>query len=398
MVSHITKGDKRFGFITEPVKQVISFPDMFTQSVKEVKKLPGTFVPTPKNFKAVNNIQDDIYVLSSYSDTSDSRSVVVMNLKNDDILHKWTFKNPFNNHDRIVNPMMLPDSSLLYAFDCMSGIRRVDAQSNLIWKQDSVKQHHSMNLDADGNIWFCAFEPVYHATGMYQLNGKTVFYVDNYITQLDSATGRIMFHKSMTEILTDNNLEYYITKSDIPKDPIHINDVQPALKTTEYYNKGDLFISARNQSFIMHYRPSTNQIIEIIQGPFSCQHDVDFLNDSTLVFFNNNYYETHSNATMEPPKDSTRLHYAGDFYSNIVQYNLASHSFSFIADSIFRANEIFSNTEGLIELTAPGTFFVEEQNTGLIWILKDDEVIYKNVLKSQHKGHHHLPNWIRILN
>ena len=130
---------------------------------------------------------------------------------------------------------------------------------------------------------------------------------------------------------------------------------------------------------------------------FVSQHDVDFLNDTSLVLFNNNYYAVWSIDSKPPPRDSIRLVIAGDFYSNIVKYDFFNDSLSFIGDSIFRANEIFSGTEGLIEFTDNSTYLIEEQNTGLIWIINDDKVIYKNVFKSQHKGYHHLPNWTRVI-
>ena len=60
-----------------------TFPDLFKQSVKEVKALPGTFIPTPESFEPINKLEKDLLVLSTYSDTSDSRSVVLLNLKND---------------------------------------------------------------------------------------------------------------------------------------------------------------------------------------------------------------------------------------------------------------------------------------------------------------------------
>jgi hypothetical protein len=70
---------------------------------------------------------------------------------------------------------------------------------------------------------------------------------------------------------------------------------------------------------------------------------------------------------------------------------------SLVGDSVFRANKIFTFTEGLMEFVDPQTYLVEEQNTGLIWIIKDDQVLFKNVFKSQHEGHHHLPNWTRVV-
>lgn len=397
MVYHISEGDKNYGFLAGPVKFMYTFPDLFSQSVEEVKALPKTFIPTPEDFRSINHLESDFMVLSTYSDTSDSRSIVLLNLKDDSVHYKWTVANPYQKHDRIINPLLFPGKSVVYAFDSMSGLIRIDSLSNTVWQQDSIKPHHAMTLDKDGDIWICSFEPVFHATGLYHLDGRSVFYIDNYITKVDAGTGRILFHKSVTEILSENNLSGYLLKSPVVKDPIHINDVEPVFKSTPYYREGDLFISSRNLSLIMHYRPSANRVIQMIEGPFASQHDVDFLNDSTLVIFNNNYYNLWSTDSKEPPMDSSRLKYAGDFYSNLVCYDINNHSLSFMYDSLFRENEIFTQTEGLMEFVDPSTCFVEEQNTGLIWIIKDDKVIYKNVLESQHEGYHHLPNWIRII-
>lgn len=397
MSYHISVGDKKFGVFTKPVKFMYTFPDLFSQSLEEVKTLPKTFVPTPEAFKSVNKLDSDFIVLTTYSDTSDSRSIAMLNLKNDSIHYKWTVENPFMEHDRILNPLVLQDKSLVYSFDGVSGLIRIDSRTNRIWKQDSIIPHHSMNLDHNGDIWICSFEPASYANGLYWLNGRSVFFKDNFITKLDAETGRILFHKSVTKILTENNLSQYLLKSAVIMDPLHINDVEPAFKSTPYYQEGDLFISVRNPSFIMHYRPSTNTVIHMIEGPFISQHDVDFLNDSSLVIFNNNCYTVWSKESKPPPQDSSRLEIAGEFYSNIVAYDLGSGRLSIVGDSVFRANKIFTFTEGLMEFVDPQTYLVEEQNTGLIWIIQDDQVLFKNVFKSQHEGHHHLPNWTRVV-
>lgn len=397
MVSHIQKGDKNFGFLQAPIEFMYTFPDIFSKSVEEVKKLPPTFIPTPEDFSPINKLDEDVMVLTTYSDTSNSRSITLSNLRDDSVYYKWTVANKYEAHTRINNPLLMPHKSLIFSFETVTGLRRIDSLSNIIWVQDSVKHHHSMNLDSSGNIWICGFEPVYYATGLYQLNGRSVFFIDDYVTKINSETGRILFNKSFTEILRENGLSYYILKSNAVEDPIHINDIEPALKTTKYYNEGDLFISSRNMSFIMQYRPSTNKVIRMIEGPFVSQHDVDIYNDSSLVFFNNNYYTNWSDKTMAPPADSTKLQELGNICSTISRYDFWNDSVSFIDEKVFRKNDIFTETEGLIDFINPSKVFVEEQNTSILWILDGDSVIYKNVLKSQHKGYHHLLNWTRII-
>lgn len=397
MVFHISKGDKSFGFLEKPVTFLYTFPDLFSQSVEEVKSLPESFVATPEDFEAVNRLKSDLYVLMTYSDTGDTRSIEIRNLKDGKTAYRWNLENPLKEHNRILHPLLLPGKDLVYFFSGATGLRRIDSLGNIAWQQDTILAHHSMETDSDENIWVCTFEPIYYANGLYELNGRSVFFKDNYITKIDSETGRILFHKSVTEMLVENGISNYLLKSDDPADPLHINDIQPALENTEYYLKGDLFISARNTSFVLQYRPSTSELVRVLEGPFMSQHDVDFQGNDALLIFNNNYYTIWTHKSMQPPADSSSLVMAGDFYSNIVKYDFRNDRWSFIADSVFRANEIFTHTEGLMEQVGPDTYFVEEQNTGLLWVVNEHDVLYKNVLHSQHPGYHHLPNWTRIL-
>jgi hypothetical protein len=396
-VYQISEKNKRFGFLTEPIKFIYTFPDLFKRSVEEVKGLPETFIPTDKEFKPINKLEEDVYVLTSYSDTGMYRSIVVRNLKNDSVLHKWTVKNPHDEITRIFHPLYLSDGSLVYYFGYRwSPMRRIDASGNVIWKQDQFIFHHGMDLNKEGDIWACAREGDSNS-GMCKIENRTVFFVDNIITKIDIETGEVLYHKSISELLKENNLANYILKAPAIADPIHLNDIQPAFKSTDYYEEDDVFLSLRSLSCIIHYRPSSNKVVKIIEGPFVNQHDVDFLNDYTLAIFNNNFYSGDFYGTGEAPADSSKLIDMGDFYSNIVTYDLRNGKFSFIGDSIFRANKIYTKSEGLQIFIDPKTYFVEEQNSGLLWIIRDDEVIYKNVFKSQHEGYHHLPNWTRII-
>ena len=39
----------------------------------------------------------------------------------------------------------------------------------------------------------------------------------------------------------------------------------------------------------------------------------------------------------------------------------------------------------------------EEQNSGELWVVGPEGVLYHDVHASHHDGHHHLPNWTRVL-
>ena len=400
-VKHVTLNDKEMGFIKKPIEALADFPDLFEESVEEVQELPETFVKTPESLKPINKLENDVKVLTSYTNEKNGRTIELLNLRNGKSLHKWEMKNPHNAHARIMHPLLLKDKRIVYSFNNCDGLICKDSTGKVVWEQKTIPHHHSINLDADSNIWACTYDRnppkgfvVYK--GYYTLDGRKFGFVENMISLIDSKTGDILYHKSLSKILQENDLTYLLIQSANPGDPMHHNDIQPALKTTRYYEKGDIFMSLRNLSSIIHFRPSTGKVIRLIRGPFSTQHDVDFYNDSTLAFFNNNshvYYEY-------PPKnwpvaDSTFQ--VGEFYSNVTFYHFNSGEFSHPYDSIFKANKIYSHSEGVVEFTKDGAAFIEEQNHSLLWIIKDNDVIYHDVLPSHHEGHHHLANWARLI-
>ena len=99
-----------------------------------------------------------------------------------------------------------------------------------------------------------------------------------------SPDGKILYNKSVTQIFLDNDYKYLVFGQWIESfnDTIHLNDIQPVLKDGLYWKKGDVFLSMRRLSMIMHFRPSTNKIINIITGPFYQQHDVDIISNKEI--------------------------------------------------------------------------------------------------------------------
>jgi hypothetical protein len=400
-VKHIVKGDKKFGkAITAPIKALIDFPDLFQASVEEVKTLPKTFVKTPENLNPFNDLDKDVKALITYSGKDNERTIELLNLKNNESLYKWQVKNPHKPQSRIMDPLLLDNKEIVYSFNGVTGLIKIDSTGKEIWRQPHMAHHHSLNLDSAGNIWACAYKRenslfiIYK--GKFAIENQEFNFIDNTICKLDPETGEILFHKSLADIIEENNLFYLFLKSDNAEDPLHLNDVEPALTTTEFYNEGDLFIILRNLSCVLHYRPSTNEIIEVIEGPFYVQNDVDILTDSTISIFNNNSHTIWQSTSKNWKVADSQKDY-GTFYSSIVGYNLRTKEYFNIASESFVENEIFTHTEGKAEHMPDGSIFVEEQNSGLIWVIKDDKAIYKDVFKSQHEGYHHLPNWTRII-
>ena len=383
-----------------PLRAFVSFLDVFEAAREEVSALPETFVKTPEDFQPVNTLDEDVVVLTSFHNTEDTRTVALLNLRTGETLKTWTIAQLAVPQDRIVHSIMLPDSSLIYGLDWYSGLIRIDKNSQRIWHQDSIIHHHGKNLAADSTLWACSYEkeagkPLYYRpvfnTGMGRFP-----YLDNHITQIHAYTGEVLFHKSLTEILMENGLTHVLVKSETPGDPIHVNDIEPVLYDGPFFKRGDLFISARNGSWIMHYRPSTGKVIRMLEGPFYSQHDVDIESDSTLTVFNNNCLQNERPTPSKWPM-SDQAFDVGSFSSQAVRIYLNRPGFEVLDPSVWEANEIFSFTEGIVDHLPGGGYFVEEQNSSVLWVIKDGQVRYKNVLPSHHPGYHHLANWARVM-
>ena len=231
------------------------------------------------------------------------------------------------------------------------------------------------------------------------MDQKKVHFLDNSIARIDPETGHISYLKSCADILRDNGLEHLILRSGDPQDPLHLNDVEPALFGGTFFEEGDLFLSFRNLQAVLHFRPSTGEVVRVIDGPLAAQHDVDILDDRTLAIFNNATQENTGKYTSGAHKypvsrDQMQLKH---WYSEVVAFNLADGSFSEVHNDAMREGEIMTYSEGLQEFLPSGDMFVEEQNSGILWVLGDEGILYKDVMPSHHEGHHHLPNWTRII-
>jgi hypothetical protein len=401
VVRETTKGKQ---WVPHRVSRSITFfttlPDRLMVAKAAVERLPLVYVPSPENFEPVNELEEDVKVLVSYANANWKRTIAIKNLRTGEELKTWNVDRLANPHNRIMHSLMLQDSSLIYSLNGVTGLIKIDKNSERLWKQDTIAHHHAINMGVDNTFWANTYskdkgEHIYYGA-LFSIDGREFPFIDNTITQFDVETGRILYHKSVTEILIENDLTHLLIKSDSPGDPLHINDIQPVLTDGAYMQKGDVFLSSRTSSWVMQFRPSTGEVIELIEGPFMSQHDVDIESDSTIIFFNNGGQTLKGDRPSQHRLAENLIEVAPQF-SGVVRYNLASGKFERIYPELFAQNEIFSFTESLVEELPGGGYFIEEQNSSVLWVLKDGEVKYKNILASQHEGHHHLANWGRVM-
>jgi hypothetical protein len=148
--------------------------------------------------------------------------------------------------------------------------------------RDDAIYHHSIEMDSEGNYWVSKYvEP------------KTVDigssgFIEDGIVKL-SPSGEVLFERSVAQMLDRNGLGHLIYgRGPSHDDPIHLNDIEPVLADGPYWRKGDVFLSLRNLSLVLLYRPSTDEVIWSKQGPWLHQHDVNIVDSDRISVFNNN--------------------------------------------------------------------------------------------------------------
>ena len=151
---------------------------------------------------------------------------------------------------------------------------------------------------------------------------------------------------------------------------------------------GDLFLSFRNLQCVLQFRPSTGEVIRVIDGPLAAQHDVDIVNDSTLVIFNNNVQENngvYTNQAHKYPVSKDEVE-AGAVPFADHPVRLRFGVFHSALPELMAEQGIMTSSEGLQEALPDGRWFLEEQNSGELWVVGPEGVLYHDVHASHHDG------------
>jgi len=274
------------------------------------------------------------------------------------------------------HPLLFEDGSLT-SIDSVS--YKIDFCSNLQWINDEENFHHSQMLDHEGNIWSGGrMNPKSQYVKKYAIKD----FHDDSIIKINT-DGKILFNKSVTEILIENdivpnNFAFTSLKKN-NYDPIHLNDIEPAFTDTEYWKQGDVFLSVRGQSAIVHYRPNTNKIINYITGPFAQQHDVDIISHKEISIFNNNNF------------------FVDNEHSEVVVYNFETKKFKKLFNDQLQKENFKTRTQGLSHTFKDGSLMVEEQNHGRIILFnnkgeKEWEFVNKDI-----NGEIGFVSWSRVI-
>lgn len=281
---------------------------------------------------------------------------------------------------RINHPFLTDDGGLI--FQNSSPLVKIDKDSKLVWQKTDDVYHHSIEEDHEGNLWIpTRFYP-------YKLDKKFVGteygpFRDDAITKI-SAEGEILFQKSVSNIFIDNDLDYLLFVLDsLNFDPIHLNDIEPVLSDGPFWQKGDVFLSIRNQSMVILYRPSTNEVLWTGTGQTYAQHDVDIIDDHRISIFNNN-----SKWFFDGEKV--------DENNEVIIYDFETDSYSKYLNEQIIQNEVKTMTSGRSEILNNGVLFIEETNYGRLLFLSSPEKGIQYVNRAS-DGNVYLVTWSRML-
>lgn len=259
-----------------------------------------------------------------------------------------------------------------------SPLIKADICSNLTLFQDDAAYHHSLERDHEGNFWV----PKYIEPKTVEIPIET--FRDDGIAKI-SPEGELLFEKSVMWILEENGLAHLIYGRGHPyKDPIHLNDIQPALIDGAFWKQGDLFVSLRHQSMVFLYRPSTNEVLWYQLGPWLHQHDVDILNDHEISVFNNNAY-------------AVKDHYGVvRGVNNALVYDFETDKVRSPWQVGFEALELRTRTEGLADVVGDEVFVEETKFGRLVQFLPDGTLSWQFVNRDA-DGQVYQVSWSRLI-
>jgi len=389
---------------------------------KSLQKIAVTFSSVPTNLKRMIELKtinlDKIQTLEKHKDKDrfvrflkkkrnallvlpryiidETRSVVdVIDLNTFEVIHTYKhdiekmnlrIKN-INEHPRINidhtptrfqyrHPLILEDGSLISVY---GPIYKIDFCSNLKWINDEDHFHHSQMLDHEGNIWVGGqLRP--HSKFIEKYKVKN--YMDDSIVKFN-LDGNILLNKSVTEILIENEIifENFALRSSLKNvsDPIHLNDIEPVLKDSKFWKKGDLFLSLRDLSTIIHYRPSLNKVIKIITGPFSMQHDVDIISDKEISIFNNNNFLENNQ------------------HSEVLVFDYETDSFTKLFNRQLQEEDFKTFTAGVSHIFKDGSLMVDESNHSRIILFNNQGEKEWEFINKDKNGNIGFMHWSRVI-
>ena len=280
-------------------------------------------------------------------------------------------------HFREIHPWALPDGDLIVK-NHGSPLWRIDACGKPKWIIQSQRFHHSTEGDADGNLWIPSFrDPPSIPHVRYS-------FLEDQIVKVSPA-GKILYARSVLPILMRHGYGSWFLASDNYNDDVtHLNDIQPVLADGPYWKKGDVFLSLRNLSTIMLYRPATDKIVWIKRGPWRSQHDVDMLDDHRISVYDNQAEDRGNVPFVEN-------------HSRILVYDFAMDQITSPLDGVMADNNIKTEAAGLFTALPGGFSMIEDTTNARFFIVRPGGRLAAEYVNRAPNGKVIMLGWSRFL-
>jgi hypothetical protein len=356
---------------------------------KRFEQRSGFTYSYTENSRAVS----EFLLLSRYDGDSRVSTVELYDMDEQRQVHSWplnendfrtdTLTNPFfvfpnNENERLVarHPFAESDGSLVFHAS-YSPLYSIDACGKIEWQNTEFAFHHSLERDDDGNYWVPGVRP----TSLETFDDK---FKDDHIVKL-SDSGKVLYAKSVTEILIENQLinRMYVYDRYVI-DPIHLNDIQPVGEESDVWKKGDVFLSIGHLNMIILFRPDTDEVIWWSQDAIMHQHDVDLVGTDKVSVFNNNR--------------TTRAD--GDIVvglNELILYNVRNDAYETHFQRSFEEFEIKTINQGVHDFAEDGGVMIEETNYGRVMMLDRDGVALWEFINRASDGKIYTTNWSRLM-
>lgn len=276
---------------------------------------------------------------------------------------------------RMNHPLIEPGGGVV--FQGTSPLARLDPCGGIDWTIDRLF-HHSVEHHPDGGyITSMHYDPP-------RIDNVTGNFIEDVIVHV-SPEGQILYEKSVPELLLKNGLAHWVFGLDFySDDPVHLNDVEVAPNDGPHWRAGDMFLSLRNVSAIVQYRPSENRVIWYRQGPWVNQHDVDLLDDNRLSVFDNRRF----NGARGPYVDGA---------NDVMIYDFRTDRVTSPWRAALARERVQSFSEGRSQVLGDGGVFVEESNYGRILVLDGAGNLVWDYVNRADNGSVYILSWSRIL-
>ena len=324
-----------------------------------------------RTFKVEHTWNPDIKLINSMVDTSNPEFALLNVDRTEDRYRIW-------------HPYLNPDGSLIF-HGAATPLIKIGYCGELLWQNQEERFHHAIEVNSDGDIWVASHMYPYGSMEKY-VGNEVESYLDDAVTKV-SQDGKIIYTKSVSELFIENGLKNRLFNSPPRSDPIHLNDIEEVEEDGEYWKKGDIFLSLRNQSMILLYRPSTNKILWIGEGPFFAQHDVDILNDHQISIYNNNFLETNLGWDTG----------FADGYNEMIIYDFSTDEFSNYLEEAVADQEIITANQGLAQILSNGDLYMEETYYSRALYFNADGALKWEYVNITPEGNVYPIAWTRIL-